>query len=179
MGNVWGKFRSLAVWQQVAAGIVVLVVIIAAAGGGDEASEDETAAEVTTTEAEATTTTTAEVTSTTEAGTTTTSAGDDAVVCEPLVDDTAARINASLEGVNLGDAQTAAFTVEGDQGRVIVGQLDGPGMNGQVAVFMVGASGTIYAADSFAHEFSTLEEVDLDGVWDDPIDSVRDCLSGT
>jgi hypothetical protein len=99
--------------------------------------------------------------------------------CEPVVDSTLVRITSSLEGdpaPTIAKAQTAEFTVNGDTGRIVVAELAGPGVDGERAVFAIGPSGTIYAEDSIADAFSTLQRQDLDDSWDDAIHVVTECL---
>jgi len=167
-------------WAQIAAGVVLLVVIVAASGGGggDKEAGEVAAVDEPTTTAEDTTTTTEETTTATEETTTTETLP--AVACETPVDSTLNRIAASLEGEpspTIAAAQTAMFTVEGDQGRIIVVRFAGPGVDGEEAVFAIGPSGTFYAEDGMAQEFSSLPEQRLGPAWNEPIEQVRACLA--
>lgn len=107
---------------------------------------------------------------------------DPETLAEPCADaaaDTIMRIEASLVGdpsPSIAEAHTAAFNIGGQESRVIVTVLIGPGVSDDAAVFMIGPAGAIYAANRVAQELSTLEAVSLDlDVWDEPLGYASRC----
>jgi hypothetical protein len=109
-------------------------------------------------------------------------APDPETLTEPCADadaDTITQIEAKLVGdpaPTIAEAKTAVFNISGDESRVIVAGLVGPGVPDDAAVFLVDPSGMIYSANGPAQAFSTFETVTLNlDVWDEPLGYASRC----